>query len=198
MEVGDQMIDRLEAVARIDKDRCPAGLCADMTGLVCDGLERARRRRADRPDVAACIACVVDDLRGLLVHDIELGVHDMIGDLVLLDRTERAQTDVQRDERELYALVLQRFEQLLRKVQTCGRRGSRAGRLGVDGLIALRVFELFLDVRRQRHRAELVENLKENALIMEADQSVAVRLHRLDRRGQQAVAKRQLNARGFQ
>ena len=38
----------------------------------------------------------------------------MIGDLVLLDRAKRTQTNVQCDERELYALVLQRFEQLLR------------------------------------------------------------------------------------
>lgn len=70
-----------------------------------------------RPDLAACGTRIVDDPRGLFVHDIILGVHDVVGDLILLDRAERTQTDMQRHERQFYSLGFQRVKQLGREVQ---------------------------------------------------------------------------------
>lgn len=48
---------------------------------------------------------LVDDARRFLRNDAKLRVHRMIFDLILLDRTERAKTDVQRDIAEPYAHV---------------------------------------------------------------------------------------------
>ena len=194
MEVGHQMIDHLEPVARIDEDIRPPGLGADVPALVCNGLERAAGRRPDSPDLAARIARLIDERRSLLVHDIVLGVHHMVGDLLFLDRAEGAQADVQRDKRQLDALLLEFRKQLFGKMQASRRRCRRTGGFGVNRLVALGVVQLFLDIRRQRHRTELIQNFQENALVMEADQAIAVRLNLFDRRGQQAVAKGQLHA----
>ena len=194
MEVGHKMIDCLEFIARIDENIRPAGLCAHGTVVSRDGLQRAAGCCADRPDLAACGTRIVDDPRGLFVHDIILGVHDVVGDLILLDRAERTQTDMQRHERQFYSLGFQRVKQLGREVQAGGRCSCRARCFGVNRLVAFGIIQLFLDIRRQRHGAELVEDFQENALIVETDQAVAVRLNSLDGCGQQAVTEGQLYA----
>ena len=44
----------------------------------------------------------------------------MVGDLILLDRSERTQADMQRHERQFYSLGFQRVKQLGREVQAGG------------------------------------------------------------------------------
>ncbi len=48
-------------------------------------------------------------------------------------------------------------QHLGREVQPGGRRGGRAGQRGVHGLVAIGAIEAFVDVRRQGHLADLVE-----------------------------------------
>src|SRR6185437_1008648 len=62
MEVGEQDIDRAEAIARRDEQRGLAGERADMTLLVGSTLEEAQRRRTDGDDAAAFSARGVDAL----------------------------------------------------------------------------------------------------------------------------------------
>ena len=116
-------------------------------------------------------------------------MHIVLLDLVLLDRSERAEPDVQRHIADADALGSDPLQKLRREVQT--RRGSRrrAVDLGVDSLVALLVLQLLLDVGRQRHLAEPLEHLKENSLVVEAYQAVAVRQDLGDLRRQLAVAE---------
>ena len=81
---------------------------------------------------------------------------------------------MQRDIRFLNALGGELVQQLLRKVQTGCRCGGRAVDFGIDGLVAFAVLQFFLDVRRQRHFSEPFQHLKEDPLIVELHELVAV------------------------
>ena len=130
-----------------------------------------------------------DKIRRLLRNGAVFAVHIVLLDLVLLDRSERAEPDVQRHIADADALGSDPLQKLRREVQS--RRGSRrrAVDLGVDSLVALLVLQLLLDVRRQRHFAEPLEHLKEDAIVIEAHQTVAVRQDLGDLRRQLAVAE---------
>ena len=67
-----------------------------------------------------------------------------------------------------------------------GGGGGGAVDFGVDGLIALAVLELLLDVGGQGHLAQLLQHLQKNALIVEAHQPVATGRLRLHRGGEAA------------
>src|SRR5215211_2771062 len=69
----------------------------------------------------------------------------MLGEVFHAHGPERVEPDVERD-----ALDVQPAEQLGREVEARRRSGGRAGLVGVDGLVALRVDERLRDVRRQR------------------------------------------------
>ena len=67
--------------------------------------------------------------------------------------------------------------------------GGGAVDLGIDGLIPLRVLELLLDVGRQGHFPQALQHLQEDALVVEANQLVAVLQSLLHRGRQGPVAK---------
>ena len=73
--------------------------------------------------------------------------------------------------------------------------GGRTHLPGVDGLIPLRVVKLGLNVRRQRHLAQLLQLFQENALIVEADQPVTALQHLGDLGGELALAEGHLRTR---
>ena len=88
-------------------------------------------------------------------------VHVMVFQIVLAHRLERAGADMQRDVTELDAALAQPLEHRLVEMQTrrrC-RHGTRLAR--IHGLVAFRVtgIGLALDIRRQRHVAELEQQL---------------------------------------
>ena len=95
-------------------------------------------------------------------------------------RLKRAVADVQRDGRALDAPLVQRVEKLRREMQAGGRRRDRAALARIHGLIplaiALRV--VALDVRRQRHVADLVDRVLDAraALRPETDRPPAVKM----------------------
>lgn len=70
--------------------------------------------------------------------------------------------------------------------------GGGAGDAGIDRLIALAVGKLLADIGRKRHFAEALEQLEEDPLIVELHQAVAALLLGRDRRGERAVAEREL------
>ena len=71
---------------------------------------------------------------------VALAVHAVLVDVVDAHRLERAGADVQRDvARSSRRVALKRVEHRLVEVQARGRRGDRARRCGVDGLVALGV-----------------------------------------------------------
>ena len=162
--------------------------------LIRKRFQRPAGCRADADDPAAGALGLVDHICRLLRDHAELGVHMMLGDLLRLDGPEGPETDVQRDIGLFDALGCELFQQLAGKMQTGCRRGGRAVHLGIDRLIALAVFEFFLDVWRQGHFAETLEHLKEDPLIVELHELVAVFLLSDDRRGELSAAEGQFGA----
>ena len=72
-----------------------------------------------------------------------------------------------------HALLLYLFQQLGGEVQSGGWRGSGALVLGVDGLVTAAILQLFVDVGRQGHLAQLVEDFLEYAVIHKTDNTAA-------------------------
>ena len=101
----------------------------------------------------------------MLVH-----VHFLYG-------TKGAQTHVQQHGDDGHTLLPHLFQQLGGKMQTRCGGGGRAFGLGVDRLIAVLVGQLLVDIRGQRHLAQLVQQLFEHALIGEAHHAAAGFLH---------------------
>ena len=70
-----------------------------------------------------------------------------------------------------------------------GRSGGRAGLSGVDGLVALLILQPLLDIRRQRHLANLVKQAEKFALIIKANQAAAILLDFRDLTHEKPIAK---------
>ena len=119
----------------------------------------------------------------------------MLGNIFDLDRTEGSQTDMQCHIGDIHTHVFDLLEQFRCEVQTGSWCGGRTRRLAVDGLIAFWIFQLFLNIRRERHHAQFFENFQKDAFVMETNETVAaVRQNILYGGGQLAFAKAQLGA----
>ena len=105
----------------------------------------------------------------------------MVFNAVHAHRLEGSRPDVQRYKRHLNAFRAQFFQQRFIKVQACRRGRDRARLLAVDGLVQLAVslFVRTLNVRRQRHVADGVQDIKHRALVVELhlEQRVVARGH---------------------
>ena len=113
----------------------------------------------------------------------------MVRNFLRLHRAEGAKTHMQGDKRRSYSLGPDFIQQLRGKMQSgCGGSG-RTYLPGVHGLIPLPVGKLRLDVRRQGHFAQLVQNLQENPLVVKFHNPVPVLLDSPDCGGQLPVSK---------
>ena len=54
-------------------------------------------------------------------------------------------------------------------MESCSRSGGRSFDLGIDGLVSGIVPELGVDIRRKRHPSEAIEDLHEDAPVIEAE-----------------------------
>ena len=197
MEVGDQSVQYLKLVARIDEDVGVALLLVQRQALFgAQRLEGAAAGGAHRDDPLAVCLGLVDQVRCLLRQIVVFGVHLVLGDLVLLDRSEGAKANVQRHRRDVDPLCADLVQQFVGEVQPRGRCSGRTQLVGIDGLVALVVLKLRGDVGRQRHVADLLEyRVDAFPLVGKADQAVAA-LHRLQHlAGHQPVAKGELDPR---
>ena len=96
VEVGNQAIQHLELVARIDKDVGVARLLVQrqtLTGSQCFQRAAAGGTHSNHP--SALLFGLIDEVGGALRQIIMLRVHLVVGDFVLLDRTEGSQTDME-------------------------------------------------------------------------------------------------------
>ena len=73
------------------------------------------------------------------------------------------------DEDFFYAFIADLLKQFFREVQACRRGGCAAAFVGIDRLVFIRVFHLFMDVRRKRHFADLIDDVVEIAFVSELD-----------------------------
>ena len=88
-----------------------------------------------------------------------LAVHQVLLDLIDLDGTEGAESNVERDLAVAYAHSLDALDELLCEMKSCGGSGGRALLLCIDGLVVALALESLGDVGRKRHIAYLVEHL---------------------------------------
>ena len=183
VEVGDERVRYLEAIARIDENIRPPGAGRHGAVLRRMGFQRAAAGGANADHTPAVFPCLVDELRRLLRYHAVFAVHGVVGDLLLLHRAEGAQTHMKCNVPNLYTHCLHSLQQLRREMQPRRGRCRRAVDLGVHRLIAFLILQLLLDVRRQGHLAQPLQHLQKDALIFEPHQPVAVRqlLHDLCR-----------------
>ena len=155
MEVGDQPVDRAEAVTWGDEDLGLAGAGFDLSLFRRHRFERAQRGGADRDHATAALARGRDRAGSGMRNRETLAVHAMLRQIFALDRLERARTHVQGEVRERDAARLQACQHRLVEMQSRGRRSDRARIARIDGLVAFAVVFVggTLDVRRQRHFA---------------------------------------------
>ena len=112
-------------------------------------------------------------------------------------RLECPRANVQRHKRHFNPFLAQLLQHHIVKVQACGRRGYGPRPGAVDGLIqfAVGVFVRTIDIRRQRHMADAVEDIQYRTFIVKFDfkQRVVTCHHR----GVDAfiIAQQQLGAR---
>ena len=169
MEIGDERVDRAEAVAGRDEDRGLALEGPDGAALVGRAFDQARRSRADRDDPPAARARGVERRRGRGVDASPFGVHLVIARVVRLDRQEGAGADVQGHAMEARPRRLDALEQRRREMQTGGRRGHGAVFAREHGLIVGAVGgangAARGDVGRQRRRAEPLDRLVERRAV---------------------------------
>ena len=109
MEIGNQAIQNAEAIARVDEDFGVTALGPERSVLIRCGFERPATRRADTHNATARRLCAVHGLCGFLAHHIELLVHVVFQNILLLDRAEGAESYMEGNADSDNALLLQRF-----------------------------------------------------------------------------------------
>ena len=95
MEVGNQAVQNAEAITGVDEDFGVAALRAQCSVLIRRGFEGAAARRADTYNATARRLCAVHSLCGFLAHHIELLVHMVLQNVLLLHRAEGAESHVE-------------------------------------------------------------------------------------------------------
>ena len=131
----------------------------------------------------------VDDIRRLLADLAELRVHLVVLDVLRLHRAEGAQAHMEGDRGKDHAFFPDALHQLRGKVEP-GRGGGSGTRFpAIDRLVPVRVGKVLFDVVGQGHFPQLLQNLQEDALIVERDDPVARFQHLVDGGSEPAVAK---------
>ena len=176
MEVRDEGVDHVEGAAGhevelgggvlADHDVTPAeGVGAVGPSLeaprhdggACDGrlgiegaLERAHGRGAHGDDAVAGGLGGVHGVNDVLAHVVALGVHHVLGRVVLLHQAEGVDAHLELDGGPAHAPLAELLDELGREVQAGrGRRGGVLLLHGVDGLVLLGVALVARDVGRQ-------------------------------------------------
>ena len=127
-------------------------------------LKRAHRRRAHGDHAVPRRLGGVHGIYNRLRHVIALGMHDVLGGIVLLHKAEGVDPHLKLDRRPTDPLLLDALDELGREVES--GRGSRGGMLlahGVDGLVLLGVSFVIGDIGRQRHVPRGMDRLVERA-----------------------------------
>ena len=150
-------------------------------------LERPRARRPHRHDAPAALLAGPHLLRRLLGQLVALAVHAVLLEALRGDRAERASADVQRHRGPVDAALCEGPQEFVGEVKARGGRRDGAGCAGVDRLVALAILLVrsALDVGRERHRADLLQELLRSGCrapdVLEGDAPAARRVVTLER-----------------
>lgn len=165
VEVCHEGVHGAAAVRWIDEDIRPSDTGGDLAGGG-SRFEDTHARGSDGDDAAAGLPGVCHGFHGSVGDFIPLMMHAMIAQVVHFDGLKSAEADMQNDFGDGRASRANPIEKLRREMQTGGGGGDRAGHSGVDclvllaiDLIVLFVGKIAMDVRRQGHGADTIENL---------------------------------------
>ena len=194
VEIGDQAVHGLEAIAGINEDLRPFGLFLKAAVLVHQALQGPAGGGANADDPAPLCLGSVQNFGSFSGNHTQFAVHMMLQDILRLHRAEGTQAHVQRHKGGLNTLFPGLIQQLPGPVQTGCRGRGGADCPAVHGLVPFLILQLRLDVGRQGHLAQALQDLQEDPLIVEFHHPVAVLLNRRNRGGQLTVAEDDLVA----
>ena len=140
MEVGDQSIQNLEFVSRIDEDAGFAAAALNNTWGNGSGLKCTAGSGAHCDDAAAVLFSFVNSLSSFFINMIDFTVHHMLFDFVYFYRAEGAKTNVQGHIGNINSFFLKFCQKLTGKMKTGGGGGGRAFLSGIYGLITIAIF----------------------------------------------------------
>lgn len=166
MEVGDQVIDDLEAVARDDVEVAPSFRRGYPAGLLGGKFQGTDGGGAHRPDLAALLPDLIDG-DGILFRDVDI----LLMDSVLTDglgahRGKGAVAHVQGDPGDGHSFFFDFCEQVFREMEAGSGSGHGPRPVGIDGLVApavlVRAARVPCDVGRQRDLAADAEDFRKS------------------------------------
>ena len=189
MEVCDKSVEHLELITRVNEDICKSLASLDFAELSSDALESTARGSADSDDPSAVFLCLTDKLGCFCGNLVVLAVHFVVSNVVNLNGTEGAKTDMKGDVCDFYTLSADPVHKLLGEVQSRCRSRRRTELVAVNSLIAFFVLELFCNVRGKRHLPDFIEGGEEVFVAVKVHNSVAVVLYLSDLGSQQTVAE---------
>ena len=117
MEIGDQGVDHLKLVARIDKDLCPAAFCLKDTIFICGRLQGPAACGSHRDYPFSRLFRIVDQFCLIFFHHIELGMHMMIFYIIYLYRAEGSQSYMKGYMGDLHPFFFNLLKKLLGKTE---------------------------------------------------------------------------------
>ena len=142
--------------------------------FICRGFDRTATCRSDTNYSSAVFFCMIDLLCCFFCNLEKFRMHMMFCDLIYLHRSESSKPDMQCHTCDIHAFLLNRFQKLRCKMQSCCRRCCRAVMLRINSLITVLILQLMCDVRRKRHLAKLVKDLFKNPFISKPYQTISL------------------------
>jgi hypothetical protein len=142
VEVGDEGVDELKVVPRLD-EQCGLAAARQHVAARVDGqrFERSNGCRPDRDDAARLASGATERRRGGRRDGEPLRIDAVLLDSAHLHWFERPVTDVQRHFGALDTCRCEFVQLIAREMKAGGRRGHRAVLRSVDRLIALLVLQ---------------------------------------------------------
>ena len=174
MEIRDQCIHCLDSDARLDKNLGKTAPCMNHAGIICHRFQCPYTGRSHTDDPPSAISGRVDPLRLLLRYLIIFTVHVMIIHVFLFHRPERSKADVKKHWNDIDSLFPDAVKEFRRKVQAGRRRRRASVRFGINRLVPVAVLQPFMDIRRERHLSEFIQDLLEDPIPGETDRSAPV------------------------
>src|SRR5699024_8310754 len=139
MEIRNQRIDCSVVETGIYEDIRESAGSSEHTMIAHDGLEGPCTCRTHTDYPFAAVAGFIEQSGRLLIHDIELGMHLMVFDIVCTDRTECTKADVQCNRGDIDALCFNIVKKRFCKVQSGSRRCRRPAVFRIHRLVSLLV-----------------------------------------------------------
>ena len=115
-------------------------------------LKRTNRCCTNSDNLMTCSFCGVYGINNILWHVIALGMHNMLGWIIFFDQSKGINTNLKLNRFPLHAFLLNTFNKLWCKMQTCSWRSGRMLFLhGIYRLIFFGVAFVIGNIWRQRN-----------------------------------------------